>query len=114
MPPRKFSRYSFTQGVRSGSSPRFLTPREPVRFRQMPDNAEHVVRRGDTLWSLAGRYFRGFYRPSGLWWVIADFQPQVIHDPTIRLEPGSILVIPSLRTVQEVVFASQRRRESNP
>jgi hypothetical protein len=50
-------------------------------------------------------------RPSGLWWIIADFQPDPIHDPTVRLTPGRTLYIPSLRTVQEEVFSDKRRKE---
>lgn len=82
---------------------------EPYRFRVFADNVEHVVREGDTLWTLAHRYYLGVERPAGLWWIIADFQPQPIHDPTLALVPGAVLVIPSLRTVQEEIFSERRR-----
>jgi hypothetical protein len=57
------------------------TEREPFRFRAFPDNRQHVVQQGKTLFSLAGRYFAPLPRASGLWWVIADFQPDPVHDP---------------------------------
>lgn len=83
---------------------------EPYRFRVFEDNREHVVRQGDSLFTLAGKYFSPLPRACGLWWVIADFQPAPIHDPTIVLEVGRVLVIPSLRTLNDEVFSERRRR----
>jgi len=57
---------------------------------------------------LAGKYFRGIARPSGLWWVIADYQPQPIRDPTIPIRVGTILTIPSMRMLREEIFAESR------
>lgn len=112
MPPRERSRHLFTTGNRLddlSEEQYFLSERTPVLFEQLSDNRLHVAGAGDTLYSLAGRYFRGLPRPAGLWWVIADYQPQVIHDPTIQLPIGSIVVIPSLRTVEEKIFSEERR-----
>jgi hypothetical protein len=88
-----------------------LTDRVPYRFRPLSDNIVHSVREGDSLWNLAGLFYKGFARPSGLWWVIADFQPEPIFDPTIALMPGTILFAPSMRTVEERIFNEDRRRE---
>lgn len=112
MPPREFSRHVFSTGTRFddlGENELLLTDREPYTFQVLSDNVLHVVKAGDTLWSLAGRYYRGMRRPNGLWWAIADFQPQRIVDPTIELPQGSIVVIPSLRTVRERIFSEERR-----
>jgi len=112
MPPRERSRHIFTKGTRLddlGEDELFLTERKSFPFEQLSDSEAHVVEAGDTLWTLAGRYYRGLPRPSGLWWVIADFQPQPIHDPTVELAVGSIVVVPSLRVVEERVFSSERR-----
>lgn len=112
MPPRRFSRHMYTEAFTDEDAEvQLLTDYEPFDFRELPDNVVHVVKEGDTLWTLAGRYFAGIPRASGLWWVIADFQPTPIHDPTIALELGARLVIPSLRTVQEEVFNPARRTE---
>jgi hypothetical protein len=113
MPPRRFSRYSFSAAVLDDTGRLFLTEREPFRFRSLSDNRQHVVQQGDTVFSLAGRYFAPLPRPSGLWWVIADFQPEPIHDPTLALDLGRLLFIPSIRVITEEVFAEARRQEAS-
>ncbi len=82
---------------------------EPFRFVALSDNIRHVVSDGDTLFNLAGDYYQALPRPSGLYWILADFQPTPIIDPTIALVPGTILWIPSLRTVQDSIFNETRR-----
>ena len=114
MPPRRFSRYSFTAAILDDDQRLYLTEPEPFNFVELADNRTHLVKRGDSLFTLAGRYFRGLPRPSGLWWVIADFQPQPIVDPTLALSPGTVLFIPSIRTVLENVFADSRLAEATP
>lgn len=112
MPPRQYSRHTFTTAVRTEGEPQFLTDRVPYRFRQFSDNRQVIAGRGDTLFHIAGRAFQPLPRPAGLWWVIADFQPQPIHDPTIQLAPGQVLVVPSVRTVIEEILNEKRRRVS--
>ena len=112
MPPRLFSRFSFSAAVLDDRGRLLLTEREPFRFRALPDNRQHLVREGDTLFSLAGRYFAPLPRPAGLWWIIADFQPVPIHDPTLSLELGRLLLIPSIRVITEDVFSEARRQET--
>jgi hypothetical protein len=112
MPPRLRSRHTFTLGVLDESDRTWLTERVPYRFRVFADNRQHVVAQGDTLWTLAARYFRALPRPAGLWWIIADFQPEPIIDPTVRLRIGSVVVIPSVRTVIERIFDETRRAET--
>lgn len=111
MPPRKFSRHTFTRAILDDSEHLVLTEPEPFRFVSFSDNSLHVVSDGDTVFTLAGKYFSELPRAAGLWWVIADFQPEPIHDPTRKLRAGSLLVIPSLRTVIEEVFGERRRTE---
>lgn len=111
MPPRRFSRHTFTEARLDDADELVLTESEPYRFRPLDDNRIHVVRDGETIFTIAARFFRGLPRPAGLWWVIADFQPSPIHDPTTKLAPGTTLVIPSIRTVVEEVFSERRREE---
>ncbi len=111
MPPKQRSRYTFATAARAPGGELMLYGGEPFRYRELPDTRQHVVREGDTLFTLAGRYFTGIPRAAGLWWVIADFQPEPIHDPTLVLTPGRVMYIPSLRTVNEEVFSERRRRE---
>jgi len=112
MPPRRFSRYAFCAAMLDNAARLFLTEREPFRFRERPDTRQHVVAQGDTLFGLAGRYFAPLPRPSGLWWVIADFQPEPIFDPTLALELRRVVFVPSIRVVTEEVFAEARRQET--
>lgn len=110
MPPRRRSRYTFATAVRGDDDRVALYGDEPYRFHDFADNIEHVVRRGDTLHRLAAKYFVGEPRPAGLWWVIAHFQPDPIHDPTIVLDIGRVLYVPSMRTLTEEIFNERRRR----
>lgn len=112
MAPRTGSRYMFCQGVRDNSGRLYLTDREPYRYRAHSDNRTHIVVEGDTLFHLAGQYFSPLERACGFWWVIADFQPHdPIIDPTVRLEPGRELSIPSVRLLTDVILAELRRKE---
>ena len=112
MPPRKFSRHTFTTGIVDEYANNLLTDRRPYTFRSLGDNVQHVVKEGETLFTIAGQEFFPMPRPAGLWWIIADFQPIPIHDPTLKLTPGRVLFVPSLRTVQEDILSERRRLES--
>jgi len=112
MPPKQFSRHTFTTSTTDDDDLSYLTDRIPFRYKAFNDNRKVVVQQGDTLYTLAGKYFQPLDRPAGLWWVIADFQPTPIHDPTIQLAAGTTIVIPSVRTVIERIFNEERRRET--
>lgn len=106
------SRHTFCLGWVDEEGRSFLDDRAPYGYKAFQDNSVHIVKEGETIWSIAGQHFRPHPRPAGLWWAIADFQPNPIHDPTIRLVPGSLLILPSLRTVLEEVLGEARRKES--
>jgi|GEM_PF-920589 len=114
MPPREDSRHLFTSAQkRVGRQELFLSDRRQFRYLDLPDNRVHTVREGDTLHRLAGLYFAPlgrlpFVSAANLWWVIADFQPVPIHDPTVQLTRGEKLIIPSVRTVSERVLQPLR------
>ena len=110
MPPRVGSRHSFTLGVRNAAGVLHLTEREPYRYRPHTDNRLHVVVQGDSLWDLAGRYFAPLPRSCGFWWAVADFQPDPIVDPTLLLEPGRRMFIPSVRVLTDVILGEAGRR----
>ncbi len=108
MPPFRFSRYEFTRGLQDAQERQFLGEREPFRFQAFQDNRTHKVTAGDTLFTLAGRFFKGLVRPAGFWWVIADFQPAPIFDPTEPLEVGRDLLISSVQVVLDVILSTER------
>jgi hypothetical protein len=114
MPPTLFSRYQFCVGFTDPTTGAFiLNERVPFPYKAFADNRQHIVSGGDTLWGLAHRFFRGVTaNPAWLWWVIADFQPQPIIDPTIDLAPGQVIVIPSPSTLKHVVFSSRLQQTS--
>lgn len=115
MPPRWPSRHMFCYSEPDDDGVLRLSERNPYRFRIFADTITHIVRDGDTLWNLAARYYSGFDRPAGLWWVIADFQPDgKVYDPTIRLKDGDMLLVPSPAVVEHVIFSDERRSDPDP
>ena len=112
MPPQAGSRFTFCLGLRDGRGRLYLSEREPYRFFPHPDNREHVVAAGDTLFAIAGSAFAPLPRACGFWWVLADYQPDPILDPTLELELGRSIVVPSLRVLTDVILGEARRRET--
>lgn len=117
MPPRKNSRHLYstvqTRDADTPGLPVFLSDRVPFRYRSLGGNRVITAKSGDTLHRIAAKV----YAPLGqlpaisaasLWWVIADFQPIPIHDPTLQLVAGEKIIVPSLRTVIEQVLQRPR------
>ncbi len=87
----------------------FLSEREPYGFHEHADTRRHVVREGETLFEIAGRYFGSMPRGCGFWWAIADFQQDPIIDPTLALDAVRTLFIPSERVLTDVILGEGRR-----
>lgn len=104
MPPKVGSRHAGTVAMLDAAGRQFLADREPFGYRELPDNRTHVVVEGDTLWLLADRYFDPLPRACGYWWAVADFQPEPVVDPTLALQIGRVVIIPSLRTLTELIL----------
>lgn len=65
----------------------------PVVFYDFPDIGtlsyyDHTVVEGERLDTIANKY----YRRSGMWWIILDYNPEVTNPTDIK--PGTILRIP--------------------
>lgn len=90
----------------------YLSERVPFGYLDLPDNRTHRVGEGDTLQTVAARYLADLPNPALFWWLIADFQPSPIFDPTIALAPGDVLIVPSIQTVLARVFSEDRRDEA--
>lgn len=103
-----FSRYRWCEIHTDEAGRRYLGERPRFGFRDLPDNRLHTVREGERLWHVAQLCFAGMPLAGDLWWVIADFQPEPILDPTIELEAGAVLVVPSRRTVESLILATDR------
>lgn len=104
------SRYQFCVVYTDDAGRQYLDEREPFRYIAEPDNVYHACKEGDTLWGLAHIYFSEMTRPCGLWWLIAEFQPEPIVDPTISLTAGQVIIVPSVRLIETLVFSPSRRR----
>jgi hypothetical protein len=83
--------------VRDAEGRLSLTEREPFRLRDGSRGLRHTVVEGETLAHIAGRYYDAVPRGCGLWWAVADANELV--DPTTRLRPGAILLVPPLDDV---------------
>ena len=97
----EYSRYKHSEVLRrSEDNVLLLSLRPRIDYVGGYDEILHKVVLGDTLPNLAARYYSGMPSAASLWWAIADFQPEPMNDPTVRLEPGSMIVIPSPDLVQ--------------
>lgn len=105
MPPRPHSRYRPNGLFRSEDNTLFTAPREPFRYEPRNDSRLHRVESGDTLQNLAERFFSGPHT-ARLWWIIADFQPEPILDPTEELTIRTFLIIPSDQFVRSIVLGA--------
>jgi hypothetical protein len=110
MPLQVGSRYSFCLALTDDAGRMFLTEREPYGYSPETDNRTHTVVASDTLFSLAAMYFAPLPRACGFWWAIADFQPDPIVDPTLALDVGRVIFIPSKRLLSDVILGDARRR----
>jgi len=89
---------------------KLLDEREPFRFRDESDNTFYTARAGDTWWGLAWKFFRSFRNPSLLWFLLCEYQPTPVVDPTIAIVGGQQVVIPSERVLRNYVFSREQRR----
>ncbi len=107
------SRYRYCTMLDTGDGIKYLDEREPFRFRDEPDNKFHTAVDGETWWGLAWQYFPSFLNSALLYFLLCEYQPEPIIDPTIRINAGTQIAIPSERVVRLYVFNRERRRFHN-
>lgn len=105
--PGRYSRYLLGEEFKTLDGERTLLPPEPVKRLGLSDDLEIQASELDTFFRMASREYRGAGSAS-LWWVIADYQ-ESYHHPLAPLEMGESIVVPSLRTVQEIIMSEDRR-----
>lgn len=111
MAPRNNSRFMFSLGLTDAQGRLYLSDRDPYRYQAFEDNRQHTVKDGETLGGLAARYFAPIDDAALLWWVIADFQPDPIIDPTLLLDTGRVLIIPSVQVLQQQILSPARAQK---
>ncbi|MCK4783160.1 MAG: hypothetical protein KAV87_05365 [Desulfobacteraceae bacterium] len=110
MPMFPWGRYRYCVQTENEDGILRLDERESFRYKNEPDNRNHRSRSGDFWWGLAHMYFQGIPRPCGLWWLLCEFQPVPVIDPTIVIPENTLIVVPSLRLVRLEVFSEERRK----
>lgn len=110
MPMFPWGRYRYCTQYTDSDSVSYLDEREPFRYRDESDNRYHKAKNGDTWWGLAHMYFQGIPWQCRLWWLLCEYQPTPIVDPTLIIPEGTLVVIPSMRVVRDLVFSTERRR----
>jgi hypothetical protein len=113
MPALRNSRYQHSTTYTDTAGRRFLTEPPLIPYVDSLENRVHVVRGGERLQDIAHQYFAALgddvFPAAALWYIVAQFQPTPIIDPTLRLSPGLRLYIPSKAYVMSRVFDKSRR-----
>jgi hypothetical protein len=109
------SRYQHSTRYTDTAGRMFLTEPPLIPYVNSLDNRVHVVQGGERLQDIAHKYFAEFgddtFPAAALWYIVAQFQPTPIVDPTLRLQPGARLYIPSKQYVAQRVFDKARRNK---
>lgn len=108
----RLSRYEFASIETDACGRRFLDVPDPISKIPDLDDIRHIVGEGDTLFSIAWKYYRSMLDresdigPSRFYWVIA--QANSIVDVTEKLRPGLELIIPSVARLESEILAPPR------
>lgn len=88
----------------------FTVDDTPYPYVDLADNTTYQVKDGEMWWNIADKVFAPLEYAIRLWWVIMDFQPEPYLDATVPPPVGTLLVIPSVRTVTTKILSPNRRR----
>jgi len=102
------SRYRQSSTYLSDSGRLVLLERQPWRFEDREDNLFHVSSVADAWWTIAEQYYGHISdRACGLWWVVFDYQTPALVDPTLKIRPNTLIVLPSPGVVVGEVQGAQ-------
>lgn len=105
--PSRYSRYLLGEEIVTLAGERTWVPPEPVKALGLSDDIEHTAEEGETFFRLSSREYRGIRPSTALWWAIADYQRRYQH-PLAPLEIGKTVLLPSLRTIEEIILSEDR------
>ncbi len=112
IPPSTLSVYRFCQAFTDPDGRTMLTDIVPYRFQDLDDTIIHRVTGRQTLQDIAAYRYQAYGEEAYLLWIVlAHFQPDPVLDPTLPLEPGSILYVPSYRVIEEEILNETRRSD---
>ena len=112
IPPSELSVFRFCQAYDAPNGVSFLTDVAPFTYVEREDTIRHVVVGDQSLEEIASIHYQVYGEQAyELMRVIAAFQPDPIFDPTIPLEPGRTILVPSIRAIEEVIYSEDRRLE---
>jgi hypothetical protein len=110
--PSTLSVYRFCQAYVAPDGRKYLTDIQPFPFEEVEDTQEHIVVGQQRIEDVAAIHYQVYGEEAYLLWhVLAAFQPEPVLDPTVPLAAGSKVFVPSLRFIEERVFAEERRRD---
>lgn len=105
-------RYSYCWDSTMSNGTKRKLPRGFFRFMNLSDTLLHTCKEGETLWTLASRYYaNNFVFPALMYWVIGDFQPEPILDPTTAFTAGQVVYVPSIKTINLYILSPTREPE---
>jgi len=87
----------------------YTTEYEPYPYQDLDDNIEHTVKEGEKWEDIAAFWYAPIFQANTLWRYIADFQPEPVIDPFIKLKAGQIIVVPSKNTLFTKILDPERR-----
>lgn len=101
----ELSRYRCAELIRTDAGKLKWDLRRRLEYMGHDDDIAYEVQPGDTWHILAYKFYGDEFGGADLWWVIADYQPEPVLDPTVMPTVGDILMIPAPNIVQDFILS---------
>lgn len=77
-----------------------LLRRERVSFDSNAENRLYQAQSGENSFAVAAKHFRRYARPASLFWLVCEYQPTPILDPTTDLGGRTIYIPPDSKVTE--------------
>lgn len=101
----ELSRFRCAELIRTDDGYLHWDLRRTLEYLGHEDDIAHEVQPDDTWHSLAYKFYGTEFGGANLWWVIADYQPEPVLDPTVLPTPGDIVMIPAPSIIQDFILS---------
>lgn len=99
------SRYFAAEEYTAWNGTILLSEAVPFRYVERDDNIVHQAVEGDSWFTLAEMYYWMLsHRAAGLYWIGCDFQPEPVVDPTLAIQGGKTIILPSASVVRSEIL----------